>query len=158
MVHAWQVIRSHLASAGLPLTLWLAIVVYAVSHLLPVMWLFGQWIFGWQASMASFEMAADAVWHAKSDWQVVLVAFGWLPNLWFWLGVACWVVRRRRNQRLAGVGTGLAGLAGIACASVWLTDADSLSIGYYGWLTSMALLSWSGLWAAAKTEPSPQKR
>ena len=155
MLHVWQVIRSRLASAGL--TLWLAIVLYAVSHFLPVTRLLDQWLLGWEASISTAEIAAETLWRGKHEW---LFVFGWLPNLWFWLGVACWVIGRRRNRRPAGIGTGLAGLAGVACASLWLIDAgndDTLSVGYYGWLASMALLSWSGFWAAAETTP-PKKR
>jgi hypothetical protein len=157
MLHVWQVIRSRLASAGLPFTFWLAIVLYALSHLLPVTRLLDQWLLGWEASISTVEIAAETLWRGKHEW---LFVFGWLPNLWFWLGVACWLIGRRRNRRLAGIGTGLAGLAGVACASLWLIDAgndDTLSVGYYGWLASMALLSWSGFWAAAKTI-SPEKR
>jgi hypothetical protein len=99
MLHVWQVIRSRLASAGLPLTLWLAIVLYAVSHLLPVTRLFDQWLLGWEASISTVEIAAETLWRGKHEW---LFVFGWLPNLWFWLGVACWVISRRRNRRLAG--------------------------------------------------------
>src|SRR5438552_18821754 len=144
MLHVWQVIRSRLASAGLPLTLWLAIVLYAVSHFLPVTRLLDQWLLGWEASISTAEIAAETLWRGKHEWRFV---FGWLPNLWFWLGMACWLIGRRRNRRLAGIGTGLAGLAGVACAALWLIDAgndDTLSVGYYGWLASMALLSWSG--------------
>jgi len=106
MLHVWQVIRSRLASAGL--TLWLAIVLYAVSHFLPVTRLLDQWLLGWEASISTAEIAAETLWRGKHEW---LFVFGWLPNLWFWLGVACWLIGRRRNRRLAGIGTGLAGHA-----------------------------------------------
>jgi len=42
--------------------------------------------------------------------------------------------------------------------SLWFPNRDRdgrLSVGYYAWLASMALLTWAGFQAAAQVRPAP---
>jgi hypothetical protein len=143
---------SHSTAPRIPRALWLVIALYAVAHVLPVTKIFDSWMWGWQASLAPVELAAEALRHGQFDWRTVFTVFGWLPNPLLWLGVAWLIIGRQRDARQAGIGTGLAGLAAVACASLWLFDRgkdDDLSIGYYVWIASMVLLTGAGFWTAA---------
>src|SRR5437870_2968250 len=106
---------AHSVKPRVPRLLWLVIGLYAIAHVLPVTKIFDSWMWGWQASLASL-MAMQDLWRRQFDWCAVL---GWLPNPLLWLGVAWLIVVRKRDVRLAGIGTGLAGLAAVVFASVW---------------------------------------
>jgi hypothetical protein len=113
--------------------------------------IFDSWMWGWQASLAPLQLCIEALRGGQVDWHIVV---GWLPNPLLWLGVAWLIVGQRHSVRQAGIGAGLAGLAALACASLWFFDrgkSDDLAVGYYVWVTSMALLSGAGFWMATKS-------
>jgi hypothetical protein len=122
----------------------------------------GPVLFGWQLAHDVLEHlsggAVDALKEYPDRDVLWYVYLGCLSNPLFWSGVAALRLGNRLSRRTSGTTAALAGISALVCSLGFLPHFSFVTLlpGFYLWMASICLLTFTGIWQATRRRPSQE--